>query len=84
MSEVAIILSGTDNADQADKVQAFLERNPRWTVQFAGVLEKRGYSYNNAISHWIEGVAHGFAVLDEKDQNDYRVMCKARLYIRKL
>lgn len=83
MSEVAFILSGTGNADQADKVQAFLERNPHWTVQFSGVLENRGYSYNNAICHWIEGVAVGYAALPE-DASDYRVMCKARNHIRSL
>lgn len=83
MSEVAFILSGTDNADQADKMEAFLKRNPDWTVQFTGVLENRGYSYNNAVSHWIEGVAAGYAVLPE-DASDYRVVCKARNHIRNL
>lgn len=83
MSEVAFILSGSDNAAQAEKTEAFMARNPGWTTQFAGVLERRGYSYNNAVSHWIEGVAHGFAVLPE-DANDYRVMCKARNHIRSL
>lgn len=83
MSEVAFILSGTDNAAQADKVQAFLERNPRWTTQFAGVLENRGYSYNNGICHWIEGVAVGYAALPDA-ATDYQVMCKARNHIRNI
>lgn len=84
MSEVAFILSGSDNAAQADNVEAFMERHPEWTNQFTGVLEKRGYSYNNAVSHWIEGVAHGFATVRADRLNDYNVMCKARNHIRSL
>jgi hypothetical protein len=83
MSEVAFILSGSDNAAQADKTEAFMARNADWTIQFTGILEKRGYSYNNAVSHWIEAVAAGFAAVPE-DASDYRVMCKARKAIRSL
>lgn len=84
MNEVAFILSGSDNAAQAEKTEAFLARNPGWTTQFTGILEKRGYSYNNAVSHWIEGVAHGFATVRADRLNDYTVMCKARNHIRSL
>lgn len=84
MSEVAFILSGSDNAAHADKVEAFMARNPGWTSQFAGVLERRGYSYNNAVSHWIEAVALGFATVRADRLNDYNVMCKARNRIKSL
>jgi len=84
MSDVAFILADSDTEAQAEKVEAFLERNADWTIQFAGILENRGYSYNNAVSHWIEGVAHGYAVLEGENPSDYRVMCKARNHIRKI
>lgn len=87
MHDVQFILAGTDNAIYAEKVEAFLKTNPGWSGQFIGNLEMRGYSYNNAVSHWIEAVAHAFAALAENPQHyptDYRVMCKARIYIRSL
>lgn len=84
MNEVAFILSGSDNAAHADDVEAFMSRNPAWTIQFTGILEKRGYSYNNAVSHWIEAVALGFATVRADRLNDYNVMCKARNHIRSL
>ena len=83
MSEVAFILSGSDNAEDIEAVEAYLARNAEQASRLISYIERKGYSYNNAVSHWIEAVAHGFAITP-LDASDYQVFCKARLRVKSL